>query len=69
MGGGTSKPIKDIVDKEEEDMLKALYMDDYGNYSPTIKTLVLDAPDDITGPKLSKWLKNKEVLKVLNKKN
>ena len=68
MGGGTSKPIKDIVDKEEEDMLKALYMDDYGNYSPTIKTLVLDAPDDITGPKLSKWLKKQRSAKGIKQK-
>jgi len=68
MGGGSSKPIKDIVDKEEEDMLKALYMDDYGNYSPTIKTLVLDSPDDITGTKLNKWLKKQRSLKGIKQK-
>ena len=56
MGGGSTERIKDV------------YMDSYGNYSPTLKTLMEDAPEDVTGNKLSKWLKQQRSARGIKQK-
>ena len=56
MGGGSTKRIKDV------------YMDSYGNYSPTLKTLMEDAPEDVTGNKLAKWLKQQRSARGIKQK-
>ena len=78
IGGRVGRKIQDSfwVSREKDKLgsgrnpitKEDVYMDDYGNYSPTLKTLMEDAPEDITGNKLAKWLKKQRSAKGIKQK-
>ena len=76
MGGGP-KTVRDTLTEEEaieydkqlQEMMQSFYMDDYGNYSPTLKVLTEEqAAQERTGPKLAKWLKQQRSNKGIKQK-
>jgi hypothetical protein len=76
MGGGP-KNVRDTLTEEEtieydkqlQKMRQSFYMDDYGNYSPTLKVLTEEqAAQERTGPKLAKWLKQQRSNKGIKQK-
>jgi len=76
MGGGP-KTVRDTLTEEEakeydkqlQEMMQSFYMDDYGNYSPTLKILTEEqAAQERTGPKLAKWLKQQRSNKGIKQK-
>ena len=76
MGGG-SKTVRDTLteeetteyDKQVQELMQSFYMDDYGNYSPTLKVLTEEqTAQEMSGPKLAKWLKQQRSAKGIKQK-
>ncbi len=76
MGGGP-KTVRDTLteeetteyDKQVQELMQSFYMDDYGNYSPTLKVLTEEqTAQEMSGPKLSKWLKQQRSAKGIKQK-
>ena len=76
VGRGIKGTLKTIYSRAGDEMgsgrnpitKQDVYMDSYGNYSPTLKTLMEDAPEDVTGNKLAKWLKQQRSARGIKQK-
>tara|TARA_R100001460_G_scaffold62843_1_gene103056 strand:+ start:4730 stop:10717 length:5988 start_codon:yes stop_codon:yes gene_type:complete len=73
VGRGLQSKLKTIYSKVEDDMgggskTEEIFMDSYGNYSPTLKTLSEDSPEDVTGTKLFKWLQQQRSARGIKQK-
>tara|TARA_R100001591_G_scaffold95407_1_gene101210 strand:+ start:4755 stop:10526 length:5772 start_codon:yes stop_codon:yes gene_type:complete len=73
VGRGLQSKLKTIYSKVKDDMgggsrTEEIFMDSYGNYSPTLKTLTEDSPEDVTGTKLFKWLQQQRSTRGIKQK-
>ena len=76
MGGGP-QTVRDTLteeetteyDKQVQELMQSFYMDDYGNYSPTLKVLTEEqTAQEMSGPKLAKWLKQQRSARGIKQK-